>query len=98
MNLIEHDNQIYEIFDEAITIMLPYQLRNYFAWFILAENMQGTMIWNKYKTQFCDDFYENKEQNSLLHINNIFSLERMCCKDFGLPEPENLENLIHEED
>uniref|UniRef100_A0ABD2XAK4 ATP-dependent DNA helicase n=1 Tax=Trichogramma kaykai TaxID=54128 RepID=A0ABD2XAK4_9HYME len=44
MGLIETDKQIFKIFEEACTIMLPYQLRKYFAWFILSENIDGRLI------------------------------------------------------
>ena len=46
--LIEDDEQMYKIFDEACKIMLPYQLRKFFVSFLLAENIQGHLLWNKY--------------------------------------------------
>ena len=52
MGLIEDNSQIYVIFDEASNVMLPFQLRKFFAWFILAENIQGNLIWNKFKQFF----------------------------------------------
>ena len=36
MGLIEDDSQIFVIFEEATNIMLSFQLRKFFAWFILA--------------------------------------------------------------
>ena len=83
------------MFDEACAVMLPFQLRKFFAWFLLSENIQGDIIWNKYKIYFAEDFKENKENNAFIVINNILSMEDMSCKDFGLPEP-NLD-LVHTE-
>lgn len=52
MDLISNDTQILKIFEEAITVMLPSQLRKFFAWFLLYENIQGRYIWDKYKCFF----------------------------------------------
>ena len=49
MGLIEHETQIYNIFEEARQIMLPIQLRKFFASFLLCENIEGFIIWEKYK-------------------------------------------------
>ena len=45
MGLIEHETQIYNIFEEACQIMLPIQLRKFFASFHLCENIEGFIIW-----------------------------------------------------
>ena len=95
VGLVEDDSTIFNMFDEACAVMLPFQLRKFFAWFLLSENIQGDIIWNKYKIYFAEDFKENKENNALIVINNILSMEDMSCKDFGLPEP-NLD-LVHTE-
>ena len=87
MGLIQDDSQIFNIFEEACRIMLPFQLRKFFAWFVLAENYQGKNISDKFKSYFCEDFQENKENQALNHINDILSLEDMSCKTLGLPEP-----------
>ena len=47
MGLVEHDSHIEKIFEEACTVMLPSQLRKFFAWFLISENCQGNIIWNK---------------------------------------------------
>ena len=97
MGLIEDDSQIYVIFDEASNVMLPFQLRKFFAWFILAENIQGNLIWNKFKQFFTEDFKENKENNALSHIQSILQTEDKSCKDYSLPEPTiNSLGEIHE--
>jgi hypothetical protein len=87
MGLIEHDHLIDNIFEEASTIMLPIQLRQFFAWFLLSENIQGDRIWNNYKNIFTEDFNDNKENRALLHINQIFELEDKTCESFNLPMP-----------
>ena len=38
LGLVETDREIYKIFDEAVTIMMPKQLHHFFAFFIMAEN------------------------------------------------------------
>lgn len=99
MGLLETDKQIFDIFDEACNIMLPSQLRKYFAWLILSENIVGDKILKKYKEFFIEDFKENKENNALIEINNIFMTEDMCCVNFGLPEPiQNINKEIYEVD
>ena len=52
LGLIEDIEQIYKIFNEACKIMLHYQLRKFFVFFLLAENIQGNLLWNKYKIFF----------------------------------------------
>ena len=91
MGLIEHETQIYNIFEEACQIMLPIQLRKFFASFLLCENIEGFIIWEKYKQFFTENFIENKENKALSHINQILETEEMSCKDFGLPEPNKVE-------
>ena len=49
MGLIEHETQIYNIFEEACQIMLPIQLHKFSATFLLCENIEGFIIWEKYK-------------------------------------------------
>ena len=55
--------------------------------FLLCVNIQGNIIWEKYKKFFTEDFIENKEDKSLGHINGILNTEEISCKDFRLPEP-----------
>ena len=72
MGLIEHETQIYNIFEEACQIMLPIiQLCKFFASFLLCENIEGFIIWEKYKKFFTEDFIENKEDKALSYINQI---------------------------
>ena len=73
MGLVEHETQIYNIFEEACQIMLPFQLQKFVATFLLCENIQGNINWDKYK-QFFIDFIENKEYKALGHINGILQL------------------------
>ena len=96
MGLIEHETQLYNIFEEACQIMLPVQLRKFFATFLLCENIEGYIIWEKYKNFFTEDFTENKEDKALAHINQILSTEEMSCTNFGLPEPN--ENNVEKVD
>ena len=96
MGLIEHETQLYNIFEEACQIMLPVQLRKFFATFLLCENIEGYIIWEKYKNYFTEDFTENKEDKALAHINQILITEELSCKNFGLPEPN--ENNIRQTD
>lgn len=93
MGLLEHDSQIVKFFEEACTVMLPIQLRQFFAWFLLSENIQGIHIWNNYKNSFTEDFKDNKENFALLHINQILETEDKSCESFHLPMPKN--NNIH---
>lgn len=37
LGLIENDDHVFKIFDEACNVMMPSQLRKFFAWFLLAE-------------------------------------------------------------
>ena len=41
MGLVESDDQIIKIFDEACNIMMPKQLRKFFAQFLLVDNIQA---------------------------------------------------------
>ena len=75
MGLIFHDSQITKMFEEASQIMLPFQLRNFFALFLYAENIKGLTIWENFKSFFMEDFKHNKENNALHHINTILNSE-----------------------
>jgi hypothetical protein len=88
MGLVETDSKIFDIFNEASSIMFPSQFRKFFAWFLLSENIQGNVIWEKFKHYFTEDFNEKKENSAVCHINSIFLLDNMTCKDFHLPEPD----------
>ena len=90
MGLIEHETQILNIFEEACHIMLPIQLRTFFANFLICENIQGNIIWEKYKKYFTENFIDQKENKALTHINQILSTEDMSCKDVSLPEPHKI--------
>jgi hypothetical protein len=48
MGLVDDDLQIKNIFKEASDVMLGYQLRQFFAWFLLSENINGNNIWNEF--------------------------------------------------
>ena len=68
LGLIEDAEHIYNIFDEACKIMLPYQLRKFFLCFLLAENIQGNIIWEKFKKFFSEDYKINEEIAALKNI------------------------------
>ena len=72
MGLIEHETQIYNIFEEACQIMLPIQLRKFFASFLLCGNIKSFIIWKKYKKLFTEDFIENKEDK---HFHILIKFE-----------------------
>ena len=46
MGLIKNDKEIEYIFEEAA--LLPKQLRQFFAWFLLTENIHSKKIWDQY--------------------------------------------------
>ena len=74
--LIETHEKIYKIFDEAITIMMPKQLRQFFAFFIMSENTPlDYQIWEKYKKYFIKGFKNNNIENAHREINNILKSE-----------------------
>ena len=88
MGLIQNDNQIFQIFDEAVAIIMPKQLRKFFAYLLISDNLSiGLNIWNKYKNYFTEDFETNKEINALNHLNRILNRKNVKCSDFGLPDP-----------
>lgn len=91
MGLVENDGEIFKMFEEACIVMLPKQLRSFFAWFLLADNIQGDKIWEKFKSFFCEGFQENAEDYALKHISDIFTAEDRSCTEFKLPEP-NINN------
>ena len=77
LGLIEDDEHIYKIFYEACKIMLPYQLRKFFVWFLLAENIQGNMLCDMYKIFFSDDYKNNEEIEALNHIELLLNEESL---------------------
>jgi len=44
MELVNNDMFIYKTFDEACTIIMPFQLRDYFSNYLITENIQATFI------------------------------------------------------
>ncbi|XP_058807357.1 uncharacterized protein LOC131673409 [Phymastichus coffea] len=87
MELVDNDKMIYNTFDEACTIMMPYQLRNYFVNLLLTENFEANLIWEKYKNYFSEDFHDNKENRALFDIEKLLSKEGFSCESLGLPKP-----------
>ena len=67
LGFIEDDEHIYKVF-EVCKIMLPHQLRKFFLCFLLAENIQGIFIWEKFQTIFSEDYKINKEIAALKNI------------------------------
>lgn len=66
MGLIDNDSYLDKIFAEACNVMLPSQLKKFFAWFLISENFQGNIIWEKYKDFFTEDFKDKKTDRALL--------------------------------
>ena len=65
--LVESDTEIFNIFKEACAIMIPIQLRKFFAWFVLSDNFVLSFeISNKFKEYFCEGFSDNNENRALL--------------------------------
>ena len=72
------------------TIMMPTELRQFFAWFVICDNfVYSCEIWFKLKEYFCEGSLDNHKNRALQEINKIFKSENMRCSDFGLPEPDN---------
>lgn len=83
LGLIECDQHIFKIFNEACNVMMPPQLRKFFAWFLLAEKFEGNIIRNKYKSFFSEDL-NDKENEALIIINEILLKENTNCQNFGI--------------
>ena len=50
MGLVESNTGIFNIFEEACAIMMPIQLRKFFASFVLSDSFVLSFeIWNKFK-------------------------------------------------
>ena len=80
---------VYEIFDEAVEIMLPNQLRLFYSTYLTGEQPATALdIWEKYKKHFCEGFHDNNEYRALQHISSILEAENFTCTDFNLPEPD----------
>lgn len=95
MGLVESDDQIIKIFDEACNIMMPKQLRKFFAQFLLVDNIQALSIWEKYKIFFCEDFQYNPFDHGLNEIEQILQVENKKLSDYCLPTP-NIKNIKSE--
>jgi hypothetical protein len=87
LGLIEDDVYIDNIFEEAVTLMMPNQLQKFFAWFLICENINGKRIWDKFKKYFIEEFFNNNENKALLEIEKILKQDDKSCSDFGLPIP-----------
>ena len=74
MGLVDYDLQIKNIFKETCDVMSGYQLRQFFAWFLLSENINGNNIWNEFNNVFTKDFQDDKVNNALIQINEILTL------------------------
>lgn len=62
MGLVESDTEIFNIFEEACAIMMPSELRKFFAWFIISDSyVLSREIWDKFKRYFCEGFLDNAE-------------------------------------
>lgn len=96
MGLVESDSEIFKIFEEACSIMMPTELRKFFAWFVLSDDFVfSRQVWEKFKIFFCEGFQDDNENRALQEINECFLLESKQCSDFGLPEPKNVPNEIN---
>ena len=88
MRLIENDENVYTIFDEAKDIMMPKQLRSFFAYYLITDTVIVSYnLWEKYKVFLSEDFTVDKENKALLEIEKILKSENLLCKDVGLPTP-----------
>ena len=84
MDLIKHDYQCMYIFEEAVSIMMLYQMRQFFFWFLLTETIPAIKSWTKFEEHFIKDL---RDENLALHeINKILAQQNYCVTDFGLPE------------
>ena len=57
MGLVDDDLQIKNIFKEVCDVMLGYQIRQFFALFLLSENINGNNIWNEFKRKILYRFW-----------------------------------------
>lgn len=88
-NLLHTEAVVYEIFDEAVEIMMPNQLRLLYSTYLTGEQPATALdIWEKYKKYFCEGFNDNHEYRALQHISSILEAENFMCKHFNLPEPD----------
>ena len=102
MGLVENDKEIFNAFDEACSTMFPHQLRSYFAWYLMINKLSlAKIIWEKYKTNFCEDFMKNGdseiENKDIListcenlarrEIENIINSENCTAKILDFPNP-----------
>ena len=51
----------------------------FFFVFFLAENIQGNLLWNKYKNFFSEDYNQNGEMQALKHIEILLNKESYTC-------------------
>ena len=96
MGLIKNDKEIEYIFEEAV--MLPKQLRQFFVWFLLTENIHSKKIWDQYKKFYGEDFKNYNENRALLHIQDILSGKNRYCEEFGLPQPFVIDEISMNEE
>lgn len=99
MGLVESDDDVDKIFEEACCIMMPKQLRQFFAWFLMADSTPSSCkIWEKFKFNFCEGFRDNHETRALHDTNEVLKKENLSCEDFGLPKPSDIETeiIIHD--
>ena len=54
MRLVEHDSDLFDIFDEACNYLIASQLRKFFARFPISEKIPGNLLWEKYRKFFTD--------------------------------------------
>ena len=87
--MIETDQQIKKIFEEACSIMLPNQLRKFLVCFIIADNYQANVLWEQFQKFFAEDFSKQCKDLALTEIQNLLNAEGYSCKQFGLPEPKH---------
>ena len=93
MGLIKDDREIEFIFEEAVTVMLPNQLRKFFARFLLTKKIETKKIWDKHRA-FLEKILKITMNRALLHIQNILSQDNRYCREFGLPEPFEIDERM----
>ena len=56
MNLVNDDAHVINIFKEAVEVMMPKELRHFFALFIMSEYYQAATIWQNFQNFFVEGF------------------------------------------
>ena len=86
IGLVKNDNEIFNIFEEASSIMISKEFRKFFPWFLINDNISfACELWEFFKKYFSEDFKDNQEHKALREIEEILKSENLSCSEFGLP-------------